>query len=63
MHHDISLHKLCTIGLSEIGLSWFKSYLTCTNRVRYNNLFSKDIGIMSGIGQGTILGPFYLFYI
>ena len=43
---------------------WFKSYLTRTQTVRYNDTISEELPTKTGIGQGTILGPLlFIFYI
>ena len=64
INHDILLYKLHSIGCTNSTLTWFKSYLTRTQAVRYNNVLSDVLKIKTGIGQGTILGPLILiFYI
>ena len=45
-----------------MSISWFKSYLT--QNVLFGDKLSRTLGIKSGIGQGTILGPIsFIFYI
>ena len=45
-------------------ISWFRSYLTRTQTVKYNNTLSVELSIKTGIGQGTILSPLlFIFYI
>ena len=64
INHEILLYKFRSIGCSESTVSWFKSYLTRTQTVRYNNVLSDILNIKTGIGQGTILGPLiFIFYI
>ena len=64
INHDVLLLKLKKIGFSLSSIAWFKSYLTRTQCVRFNDNVSDDLSIKTGIGQGTILGPFiFIFYI
>ena len=64
INHDILLFKLRKIGFSENSIAWFKSYLTRTQVVKFDNTLSSQCSIITGIGQGTILGPLlFIFYI
>ena len=64
INHDVLLFKLAKIGFSYTSLAWFKSYLNRTQTVRFNDTISKPLSCITGIGQGTILGPLiFIFYI
>ena len=64
INHDILLVKMSKIGFNALSLKWFKSYLTRTQVVKYNDLVSSTLPVKTGIGQGTILGPLlFIFYI
>ena len=52
------------IGFDQPTIRWFKSYLTRTQVVKFNNSLSQKLPVKTGIGQGTILGPLlFIFYI
>ena len=56
--HNQLLEKLDTMGLSEMSLKWFTSYLS--NRAQYVRLgdaSSSPKTISHGVPQGSILGP------
>jgi ribonuclease P/MRP protein subunit RPP40 len=57
--HIHLLHKLEAYGLTGPLLSFIRSYLS--NRflvVRYSSAFSEPISVISGVPQGSLLGPF-----
>ena len=61
--HGRLLKKLQLVGCSPDVISWFKSYLTRTQIVTYNDIESTTSTVPTGIGQGTILGPLiFIFY-
>lgn len=62
--HDLLVAKLKFYGCDDIALSFFKSYLwRRTQRVRINCSYSDPKNIISGVPQGSILGPLlFLLY-
>ena len=64
INHNILLYKLSKIGFSDKSVKWFKSYLTRTQVVQFDKNISPESPVVTGIGQGTILGPMlFIFYI
>ena len=65
LNHDILLRKLHHYGVRGIALSWFRSYLQ--NRKQFvvvNGIESANSSIITGVPQGSILGPLlFLMYI
>ena len=59
--HSILLNKLWSIGITRVLWTWFKCYLTNRyQRVAINNCFSDLLSVISGVPQGSILGPLLL---
>ena len=59
VNHEILLRKMELMGVKDLELKWFKSYLT--NRLQFvklGNLISNTARLKSGVPQGSILGPF-----
>ena len=58
IRHNILLDKLRDVGVSPLAFRWFHSYLSNRNqRVRINSSLSDALPLVSGIPQGSIMGP------
>ncbi|MGL5707715.1 MAG: reverse transcriptase domain-containing protein, partial [Aeromonas sp.] len=63
--HERLLYKLPTFGIQDPLLSWFRSFLSSrTQRTSVGESLSDYVPIVSGVVQGSVLGPaFFLVYI
>ena len=63
--HLILLNELNDIGLSDMAVQWFKSYLTGRTQVTVaNGKRSDTLDIRCGVPQGSVLGPLlFVIYI
>jgi len=63
--HDILLTKLSYMGINNIALEWFRSYLSNrTQCVDINGSISQEKDLLLSVIQGSILGPIlFLCYI
>ena len=58
INHGILLNKLLDIGISPPCVAWFTSYLSDRRQVvRINSELSDPLPVVSGVPQGSILGP------
>ena len=56
--HQKMLHKLAAYGFGGVVLTWIKSFLQGrSQRVKIENVYSETQPVLSGIPQGTLIGP------
>ena len=56
--HSKLLNKLQNLGIDDLTLKWFVSYLTGRRQcVKLNDITSNTLPITYGVPQGSILGP------
>ena len=65
VNHEILLSKLSLYGVKGAANAWFQSYLSNRTQVCHvNGKLSLSRNIITGIPQGSILGPlFFLIYV
>ena len=65
INHNILLEKLSFYGLDDLSLKWFRSYVSNRQQfVSLNNTDSPLQNILTGVPQGSILGPLlFLIYV
>lgn len=66
VHHELLLIKLEYLGFSKAVIDWFNSYLSnrCHRVFVNNDLFSEWAEIITGVPQGSVLGPLlFLLYL
>ena len=58
MDHALLLERLCSIGLSDQAVGWFKNYLSDRSQcVRAEGITSSSLNVSKGVPQGSVLGP------
>ena len=58
VNHKILISKLRELGLDQVAIKWFTSYLEDrTQIIEIGDTYSDSHSINSGIPQGSILGP------
>ena len=56
--HSVLLHKLSVLGILDREHKWFENYLSArTQVVRFQGVLSESEPIVTGVPQGSILGP------
>ena len=61
--HGCLLSKLLAHGIKNYELRWFENYLFNRKQyVTYQNCQSEYQTVKTGVPQGSILGPCYLYY-
>jgi retron-type reverse transcriptase len=56
--HKILIKKLEHYGIRGVAKEWFENYLHNRKQiVKYNGVQSEEMTILSGIPQGSVLGP------
>ena len=65
VNHKILLSKLQALGLDQVAIKWFASYLEDRQQiVQIGDTHSDSCSIKCGVPQGSILGPLlFLIYV
>ena len=62
--HRHLLNKLEASGVRGDEHEWLRTYLTCrTQRVVVDGRASQEVPVVSGVPQGTVLGPLMFFFV
>lgn len=58
MDHALLLQRLCSIGLSDQAVCWFKNYLSGRSQcVQAEGITSSSLNVSKGVPPGSVLGP------
>ena len=58
LDHNILLSRLHMLGVRDLALSWFTSYISArSSGVKIYNSFSSPSPMKYGVPQGLVLGP------
>ena len=64
INHKRLFSKLHAVGCSNHVISWMRSYLSRTQKVKLDTRMSDVIDVSAGVAQGTVLDPLiFIFYI
>ena len=65
LNHDVLLEKLDYYGIRGVANKWFQSYLENRSQfVQFNGKNSSRLPLLTGVPQGSILGPLlFILYI
>ncbi len=64
INHRLLLAKLKSSGIDGAVLNWIKSYLSnLSYQIQIDGVLSEEAPYLSGVLQGSVIGPLLLLYI